>query len=248
MHLLDTYEVERKPHVKTLVGFAKKAGEVIGELDPAAALARDTMLRGQLERGEQETIRQRFIPNLTTGVIDAASLDAAGTLFVQPRVQGDAQAGAQAETDDRLLDDVVAPGFLLVTATAEAQAWLTPQALDLWRRIGGERVVIGGRKRARRAAASVICAERGDLFADWMTRHGAAAVVVRPDRYVYGVARDRGGLNRMVKSAPATHFRVTRSKCTPTCLPAKSTSRCRDVMQARAKSRASRTPGGEDVL
>lgn len=197
--LLDSYEVERKPHVKTLVGFAKKAGEVIGELDPAAALARDTMLRGQLERGEQETVRQRFIPNLTSGLLDAASLDTAGSLFVQPRVQCDAQAGAQAKTDDRLLDDVVAPGFLLVTATAEAQAWLTTQALDLWRRIGGERVVIGGQAGAAAGGIRHL-AERGDLFAAWMTRHGAAAVVVRPDRYVYGVARDRGGLNRMMES------------------------------------------------
>jgi 3-(3-hydroxy-phenyl)propionate hydroxylase len=197
--LLDTYEVERKPHVETLVGFAKKAGEVIGELDLDTALARDAMLRGQLTRGEQETVRQRFIPNLTTGVLDAVSPDVAGTLFVQPRVHADAQDGAQLGTGDPLLDDVVAPRFLLVTATAQAQAWLTPQALDLWRRIGGERVVIGG---PAAAAAGGIhhLAERGDLFAGWMTRHGAAAVVVRPDRYVYGTARDRGALNRMVES------------------------------------------------
>src|SRR5690349_17713627 len=71
--LLDTYEVERKPHVEALVGFAKKAGEVIGELDVAAARARDALLRGQLERGEAETIRQRYIPNLTAGVLDPAS-------------------------------------------------------------------------------------------------------------------------------------------------------------------------------
>jgi hypothetical protein len=31
-----------------------------------------------------------------------------------------------------------------------------------------------------------------------MARHGAAAVVARPDRYVYGVARDRDGLNNLV--------------------------------------------------
>jgi 3-(3-hydroxy-phenyl)propionate hydroxylase len=43
-------------------------------------------------------------------------------------------------------------------------------------------------------------AERGDLFAGWMTRHGAAAVVVRPDRYVYGTAHDRDALNRMMES------------------------------------------------
>jgi 3-(3-hydroxy-phenyl)propionate hydroxylase len=156
-------------------------------------------LRGQLARGEQETVRQRFIPNLTTGVLDAASPDVAGTLFVQPRVHADAQDGAQSGTGDPLLDDVVAPRFLLVTATAQAQAWLTPQALDLWRRIGGERVVIGGQAAAAAGGIHHL-AERGDLFAGWMTRHGAAAVVVRPDRYVYGTARDRGALNRMVES------------------------------------------------
>ena len=197
--LLDTYEVERKPHVETLVGFAKKAGEVIGELDVDAALARDAMLRGQLARGEQETVRQRFIPNLTTGVLDAASPDVAGTLFVQPRVHADAQDGAQLGTGDPLLDDVVAPRFLLVTATAQAQAWLTPQALGLWRRIGGERVVIGGQTDPTAGGIHHL-AERGDLFAGWMRRHGATAVVVRPDRYVYGTASDRGALNRMMES------------------------------------------------
>ena len=65
--LLDSYEQERKPHVRTLVATAKEFGQIIGELDPAAARIRDETLRGQLERGEAETIRQRFVPNLTTG-------------------------------------------------------------------------------------------------------------------------------------------------------------------------------------
>jgi 3-(3-hydroxy-phenyl)propionate hydroxylase len=40
--------------------------------------------------------------------------------------------------------------------------------------------------------------EHGDLFADWMARNGAAAAVVRPDRYVYGVAHERDGLNQLI--------------------------------------------------
>jgi 3-(3-hydroxy-phenyl)propionate hydroxylase len=190
--LLDSYQVERKPHVEALVGFAKKAGEVIGELDPAAARARDALLRGQLERGEAETIRQRFIPNLTGGVIDAASGSAAGTLFVQPRVG--------ANGDAALLDDVVAPRFLLVTTGEAAQAWLGAAALDVWQRIGGERVVISRDEMAGASREGIRrLREHGDLFADWMARNGAAAVVVRPDRYVYGVANERGGLNRLVE-------------------------------------------------
>jgi 3-(3-hydroxy-phenyl)propionate hydroxylase len=188
--LLDSYEVERKPHVEALVGFAKKAGEVIGELDVAAARARDALLRGQLERGEAETIRQRFIPNVTGGVIDAASGPVAGTLFVQPRV------GAAGEGE--LLDDVVEPRFLLATASGEAQSWLSAASLDVWRRIGGERIVIGTDGVADPGGIRRF-AERGRLFADWMTQHGARAVVVRPDRYVYGIARDADGLNRVIE-------------------------------------------------
>ncbi len=189
--LLDGYQAERKPHVEALVGFAKKAGEVIGELDLAAARARDALLRGQLERGEAETIRQRYIPNLTGGVIDLASGPAAGTLFVQPRV-GE-------EGDGALLDDVVAPRFLLATTSEAAQSWLSAASLDLWRRIGGERAVISQDETATASADGVLrLRERDRLFADWMARHGAAAVVARPDRYVYGVASDRDGLNDLV--------------------------------------------------
>jgi 3-(3-hydroxy-phenyl)propionate hydroxylase len=189
--LLDSYEVERKPHVEALVGFAKKAGEVIGELDVAAARARDAHLRGQLERGEAETIRQRFIPNLAAGVLDPASGPVAGTLFVQPRV-GEAGEG-------ELLDDVVAPRFLLATTSAAAQAWLNAASLDIWRRIGGERAVISQNDTTGADRDGVHrLHERGRLFADWMARHGAAAVVARPDRYLYGVAHDAEGLNRLV--------------------------------------------------
>jgi 3-(3-hydroxy-phenyl)propionate hydroxylase len=190
--LLDSYERERKPHVTALVEAAKTAGEVIGELDIAKAQARDALLRGQLARGEAETIRQRYVPNLTTGLIDTGPGGAAGTLFVQPRV------GAGGE--GAMLDDVVAPRFLLATLTDEAQGWLSPLARDVWRRLGGERVVIGRKGEGHMSADGVHrVAERDHLFADWMAGHGAAAVVVRPDRYVYGIARDQDELNRMIE-------------------------------------------------
>ena len=197
--LLDSYEEERKPHVKALVGFAKKAGEVIGELDPDKARARDMLLRGQLERGEAETIRQRYIPNLTTGVRDPASGDVAGTLFVQPWVGG--------EGEGRLLDDVVVPRFLLATATADAQSWLSASSRELWRRIGGERLVIAPDAAGGAVDGEIrILVERDRLFSDWMARNDAAAVVVRPDRYVYGIARDAAALNRQIAGLEAQLF------------------------------------------
>ena len=146
--LLDSYEQERKPHVRTLVATAKEFGQIIGELDPEAARIRDETLRGQLERGEAETIRQRFVPNLTTGIIDRdPGARGAGTLFVQPKIQRHARQDATG--DEVLLDDLLRFRFLIATTTAEPQAWLTPESRELWRRLGGERIVIGPPEQTR---------------------------------------------------------------------------------------------------
>ena len=200
--LLDTYEQERKPHVRTLVATAKEFGLIIGELDAQAARIRDETLRGQLERGEAETIRQRFIPDLASGVIDREpGARAAGTLFVQPKVR--CLPRRDPTNGTVLLDDLLHFRFLIATATAEAHAWLTPESLRLWRRLGGERIVIGSREQVPQpddhAGHDVqYLAETDALFAEWLSQRGCAAVVVRPDRYVFGTASDPAQLNRLV--------------------------------------------------
>lgn len=205
--LLDSYEQERKPHVRALVAAAKNFGHIIGELDPAAARIRDETLRGQLERGEAETIRQRFVPNLTAGIIDRdAEASGAGTLFVQPMVRR--YTGEDALGEGVLLDDLLQFRFLIATTTAQAQAWLTRESRELWRRLGGERIVIGPPEHARQPDG-VACdevqqlAETDSLFAGWMSQHGSAAVVVRPDRYVFGMASDASQLNRLIAAVGA---------------------------------------------
>ena len=189
--LLDSYERERKPHVEALINFAIKAGETIGELDVAKARARDAAMLDLLRSGRAETIRQRYIPNLTTGVLDAASGPVAGTLFVQPRV-GETEDGA-------LLDDVVAPAF---PAGDDGRGGAGVAFADL------ARGVAAPRRRARRdrgewrrttdPTACGISTNTITCSPDWMAQHDAAAVVARPDRYVYGIARDAHELNRLI--------------------------------------------------
>ena len=200
--LLDSYEQERKPHVRTLVATAKEFGQIIGELDPEAARIRDETLRGQLERGEAETIRQRFVPNLTTGIIDRGPrARGAGTLFVQPKIRRHTRNDAVG--DEVLLDDLLQFRFLIAAATAEAQAWLTPASRELWRRLGGERITIQPAEQAGPANSLADddirnLRETDGLFAAWMREQECVAVVVRPDRYVFGTANDATQLNRLV--------------------------------------------------
>ena len=189
--LLDSYEVERKPHVRAVVASAKEFGVIIGELDSAAALARDARLRADLKSGKAETIRQRFIPDLVSGLI-ASNARLAGTLFVQPRVRA-------ADGVLRRLDDLLRPEFAIVAATPEPVGWLAESALAEWQRMGGERVVVAasGEPSAIPGVTSVV--EIDSLFGEWMRKNAAVAVVVRPDRYVYGAAGNAAELNMLVE-------------------------------------------------
>lgn len=190
--LLDSYELERKPHVRDLVGAAKSLGLIIGELDPERARERDIRLREQLERGEVETNRQKFIPDLREGAFLGDK--AGGTLFVQPHVSTDGSHFV-------LLDDLLKGGFLLVTTSSEAQGWLSSRSRAIWKRLAGECAVIRPTDQDEGEVESgvAVLTERDALFAEWMQNHSCAAVIVRPDRYVLGVANDASELNRLVE-------------------------------------------------
>ena len=198
--LLDSYERERKPHVRAVVAAAKDFGQIIGELDPAAACLRDQKLRGQLERGEAETVRQRYVPDLKAGVVDAGSSPGAGRLFVQPRCMSAGKVG--------LLDDLVPPRFLIVAESHDVASWLTDWSRSVWRRIHGEFVVLAeDDTKTKDWPVGVMRFVREDrLFGDWLKGLGAQAVVVRPDRYVFGSADDAASLNRLVERASDALF------------------------------------------
>jgi 3-(3-hydroxy-phenyl)propionate hydroxylase len=200
--LLESYQRERRPHVRTIVEAAKGFGRIVGELDSAAAALRDAELAGQLARGEAETIRQRYIPGLTAGIIATDSAGhperAAGTLFVQPRVH-------DPDGKTSLFDDLIKPRFLLATTTSHAHDWLSPSSQCLWERLGGERVVISEAGENPQCPIRHVV-EIDGLFASWARQLGCEAVIVRPDRYVYGVAGDAGTLNALVERLHRTLF------------------------------------------
>ncbi|MBR0897427.1 bifunctional 3-(3-hydroxy-phenyl)propionate/3-hydroxycinnamic acid hydroxylase [Bradyrhizobium tropiciagri] len=188
--LLDSYEIERKPHVRAVVASAKEFGKIIGELDPVAAAERDLRLRAELKAGTAETVRQKFIPDLVSGLIARDSV-LAGRLFVQPHVRA---------PDGRTcrLDDLLQPEFVIVTTAAEPMAWLSEASRAAWQRLAGERVVIATSGASADVDGILSVVERDGLFADWMRQHGAAAVIVRPDRYVFGAAGNADELNMLV--------------------------------------------------
>ena len=114
--LLDSYQVERDPHVRSVVTAAVEAGRYICELDADRAAARDAAMRERARSGQTGTAAD-LIPAYGSGAI-ATDTPGAGERFVQPRLD-----------DGRLLDDATGSGWRLFVA--DGAAVTAPDAFDM---------------------------------------------------------------------------------------------------------------------
>jgi len=199
--LLESYGEERKPHVRRIVAHAKEFGLIIGELDMAAARERDQRLGQALAAGTAETVRQKFIPGLQCGLIAKGGSPeerrGAGDVFVQPWVELAGRGRLRLR-----LDDVIGPRFALVATSAEPLSWLPETAAALWQRLDGCQVVLSptaAPAAVTDAADFTHALEVDGLARSWFERLGARVALVRPDRYVFGVAADAEGLQRLLE-------------------------------------------------
>lgn len=192
--LLDSYQIERKPHVEATTRSAIALGRVICERDPAAAAARDAQALAAAPDGVvPTTIRQSMLPDLTAGVIAAGS-PGAGSLFPQPRVRC---AGG---TEARWLDDVSAATVRVLALehalgrgdAAALEAALAP--------LQGVLLRLDGEVHAPDAGPGLRITEEATLMVDWLRGLGAAFAVVRPDHQVYGTAADAAGARHLLEA------------------------------------------------
>jgi 2-polyprenyl-6-methoxyphenol hydroxylase-like FAD-dependent oxidoreductase len=166
--LLDTIDAERQPQNEAIIRLAIELGKVLCQLDPAAAAERDATLR---QTGPPPPLE---MPPLIAGLLHAGdTAPLAGTLSVQGVV---ARAGREGR-----FDDVAGRGFQLIVATGDPLEGLSAQ---------------------QRALLDTLDATVASLEADalhgvrdldgrltaWLSGHGAHAVLVRPDFYVFGSA------------------------------------------------------------
>lgn len=111
-------------------------------------------------------------PQLGPGVRDDAP-PPTGVVFPQPRLD-----------DGRRLDDALGNAFAVLGA-ADAIAGAAPDTHRRW------------------AALGVVVVDRpGAAVNGWLAEHGAQALVLRPDRYVMGLARTAADLDRLTRLVP----------------------------------------------
>lgn len=112
--LLDSYESERRPHVRTFIELSVKLGGILQTTDPAAAEKRNR----QFAEGNTE-IFEFPNPALGSGAWDKIS-PGAGQIFPQPRL-----------ADGSLLDDVVGRRFVVIGSGKMLEA-IDDSARAIW--------------------------------------------------------------------------------------------------------------------
>jgi 3-(3-hydroxy-phenyl)propionate hydroxylase len=166
--LLETYQVEREPHVRAIIEAAVENGRYICTLDPQVAARRDGELRARMGQGGDVRSFREVIPGLTTGLIERADpSDASGLLFVQPTVT------AAGDDLPRQFDELLGTGFALVTR----------EPLDP----GVNTEFLCGPLAGRVVEVAESVTDDGTLN-EWFAAFGCVVAIVRPDRYVFGTA------------------------------------------------------------
>lgn len=210
--LLDSYEIERKPHAWSLIQMAVRIGTFMQPKSVAAAMltqgalklfsvfppVRDYVLQLKF-KPKPRFFEGFFVPGQAAG-----ALVPAGQLLPQPRVElpGGAQAG---------LDDVLGSGFALLSladaedgAVAAALAALAGAGLAC-RHI---RVVAQRDDFLKPAVTGSTLRDCGGTLEAVIRSAGAQAVLLRPDRYVLaylrrGEAGTTAQLGQLLRGHPA---------------------------------------------
>lgn len=162
--LLDSYQPEREPHVEAVIRKGMELGRVQTTRDVAAAAARD---RSFLEnrRLQKKPEKIRF-PGIGAGLrIESA---ASGTLFPQGAVEIGGRRG--------LFDEVLGSGWAALSLEEDGAVRASVGRFPVDVEPGDQLLDVDG------------------VYAAWFAENRVAAVVVRPDFYVYGTATDPSGI------------------------------------------------------
>lgn len=188
--ILDTYPSERAPQVRAIIEKAVELGRVQTVRDRQAAKLRDEELLRRRRSGRR-TAGFRF-PGYRDGFLAPAAPDdlARGELFPQGRVAG---------RHVQRFDDASGNGWVLVVRDAAVLAGLGHGDLAAWRSAGGTVLALRASADGDEGRATVVDDVDG-TYESWFDDHACAAVVVRPDWYVYGSARTADALRELLST------------------------------------------------
>ena len=170
--LLDSYQVERSPHVKALIETSVEAGKIVCVTDPESARQRDAALRGLTGDALPPP------PTLHGGVEylkpDGTPGDHAGELSKQGCIKRQGRDG--------LLGDLVHAGWVVLSSRRLDPTILPERLRDLPVRLL--------QVTPAPTDSETTATDLDGVYEAWFAELRCRYVVIRPDLYVYGATDD----------------------------------------------------------
>ena len=189
--LLDSYVLERKPHVRAIIDQAVALGRIVCVSDPVEAALRDAAIRGGLAPPPPP------FPHLTGGVLHHEPDGVLGLLAGQLGPQGVVVARAGVGR----CDDIVGRGWSLLTFDQEVWRSFVEVPPNAVRRLGLRALLLLSERRSDCSDGVAFDMHRTyrRFFDDW----ALLALIVRPDFYIYGAARTAIELTSVIEGLTA---------------------------------------------
>ncbi|KAF9889640.1 hypothetical protein FE257_007148 [Aspergillus nanangensis] len=183
---LQDYSNEQLGTTKTFVMAAVGLEKLFTVTDPVQARARDEMLK--MAGRPPPNLERLGAPGMyvaSSGQDEYPPADEPGSLFIQGWVEFEGKEG--------LFDVVVGTGWMLLgRGPDEAIAPLSPELVQKYFTILNGRSVTFGNQR---------CKDVTGRYSEWFKTNDAVAVLVRPDYYIFGVAKSADEIGGLVNRA-----------------------------------------------
>jgi 3-(3-hydroxy-phenyl)propionate hydroxylase len=194
--LLDSYETERRDHVRAMIGLSTWVGRAVSVSNRFAAGLRDVFFRAlsAIPKAKAYIVTMRFkpMPLMTSGALTAVGSVSdpgpVGRLFIQPTVSTRAAPSVK-------LDDALGPWFALIAWNNNPREILDEDALRRLARTGVRLVAarpavqLGWEENQPEPDGAVLIV--GDLdgaLKRWFDGHHESVLLLRPDRIVGGAS------------------------------------------------------------
>lgn len=182
--VLDSYDLERRPHALEMIALSKRVGSILMTRNPLAAWFRDlafgAMARIPWTRRYLGQMRFKPTPRAQAGFFLPCACGLPGRMFIQPDV-------LDGEGRRVPLDDVLGPGFALLQVAGAAEAAFAGFEHPFWRSLAARRIrVLPGGLAGGMAGADAVIADIGGAIARAVKRQ-PVTLLIRPDRYVAAV-------------------------------------------------------------
>ena len=189
--LLDSYEQERRDHAKAMIDLSVLAGHVLAPPKRWQGNLRDgvSWLLNYVPPVKRYFLEMRFkpMPQYTRGalIVPSEKGSPTGKMFIQPQVLTDAGTTV-------LLDEVIGENFAIIAWGCDPTWGLTAAQITQWKNLGTRfiQVLPDVQLRAPSDAGDDVIrvGDSSGRLREWFARGNSSIALVRPDRFVAGVA------------------------------------------------------------